>query len=53
MMSNKASAHLYTLGDNIYTIKNSPINNLLFIVNNNYTRKSCEICQKLTIKLPE
>ena len=53
MMLNKASAHLYTLGNNIYTIKNSPTNSYLFIVNNNYTRKRCETCSKLTIKTPQ
>ena len=34
MMLNKASAHLYTLGNNIYTRKNSLTNIYLFIVNN-------------------
>ena len=53
MILNKASVHLYTLGNNIYTIKNSPTNNHLFIMNNSYTRKRCEICSKLTIKIPE
>ena len=53
MMLSKASAHLYTSGNNIYTIKNSPTNNHLFIVDNNYTRKRCKICSKLIIKTPE
>ena len=53
MMLNKASAHLYTLDNNIYTIKNTPTNNHLFIVNNSYTIKRCEICSKLTMKTPE
>ena len=53
-MYNKASAHLYTLRNNICTIKNnSPTNNHLMIVNNSYTRKRCEICSTLTIKTPE
>ena len=53
MTLNKASAHLYKLGNNIYTIKNSPTNNHLFIVNNIYTKKRCEICLKLTIRTLE
>ena len=53
MMSNKASAHLYTLGNNIYRRKNSPKNIYLFIVNNSNTRKRCETCSKLTIKTRE
>ena len=53
MMLSKASAHFYTLGKNIYTIKNSPTNNHLFIVDNNYTRKRCKTCSKLIIKTPE
>ena len=53
MMLNKASAHLYTSGNNIYIRKNSPIDIYLFIVNNSNTRKRCERCSKLTIKTPE
>ena len=53
MMLNKVSTHLYTLGNNIYTRKNSPTNNHVFIVNNSYTRKRCEIHSKLTIKTRE
>ena len=53
MMLNKTSAHLYTLDINIYAIKNSLTNNHLFIVNNSFTRKRCEICLKSTIKTPE
>ena len=53
MMLNKASAHLYTLGNNIYTRKNSPTNIYLFIVNNSNIRKRCEIHTKLRIKTPE
>ena len=52
MMLNKASAHLYTLGNNIYTRKNSLTNICLYIVNNSNTRKRWEICSKLTIKTP-
>ena len=50
MMLNKASAYLYTLGNDIYAGKNSSTNNYLFIDNNSNTRKTCEICLKLTIK---
>ena len=53
MMLNKASAYLYTLGNNIYTGKNSSKNIYLFLVNNSNTRKRCEICSKLTIKSPQ
>ena len=53
MMLNKVSAHRYTLGNNIYTIKNSLTSNHLFIVNNSYTRKRCEICSNLAIKTPK
>ena len=52
MMLNKASAHLYTLGNNIYTRKNSLTNIYLYIVNNSNTRKRWEICSKSTIKTP-
>ena len=34
-------------------VSNSPANIYLFKVNNRNTRKSCEICSKLTIKTPE
>ena len=37
MMLNKASTYLYTLGNDIYTGKNSSINIYLFIVNNSNT----------------
>ena len=53
MMVNKASTHLYTLGDNIYIRTNSPTTIFLFIVNNSNTRKRSEICLKLTLKAPE
>ena len=53
MMLNKASAHLYTLGNNIYARKNFLTNIYLFIVNNSNSRKRCEICSKLTIKTSE
>ena len=53
MMLNKASAHLFTLDNNIYTIKNYSKINHLFIVNNSYIRKRYEICSKLTIKASE
>ena len=53
MMLNKASAYLYTLGNDIYTGKNSSTNIYLFTVNNSNTRKRCEICSKLTIKSPQ
>ena len=36
-----------------YTKTKSPLNSYLFQVNNRNTRKSCEICLKLTIKQPE
>ena len=36
-----------------YTKSKSPPNSYLFQVNNRNTRKSCEICLKLTIKPPE
>ena len=49
-MLSKVSAYLYTLGNYIYTGKNSSTNIYLFIVNNSNTRKRCEICLKLTIK---
>ena len=52
MMLNKASAYLYTLGNNIYTRKNSPTNIYLFIVNNSNISKRCEIRSKLRIKTP-
>ena len=50
MTLNKASAYL---ANNIYSIKNSPKNNHLFIVNNSYARKRCVICSKLTLKTQE
>ena len=54
MMLNKAwSAYLYTLGNDIYTGKNSSINIYLFVVNNGNTRKRCKICSKSTIKSPQ
>ena len=53
MMLNKASAYLYTLGNDIYTGKNSMTNVYVFIVNNSNTRKRCELCSKLTLKLPQ
>ena len=49
-MLSKASAYL---GNDIYTGKNSSTNIYLFIVNNNSTRKRCEICSRLTIKSPQ
>ena len=49
----KASAYLYNFGNDIYTRKNSPPNTYLFKVSNSNTRKMCEICSKLTIKLPK
>ena len=52
MMLNEAFAHLYILGKNIYTRKNSPTNIYLFIVDNSSTRKRCGICSKITIKSP-
>ena len=53
MMLNKASAYLYTLGNDVYIGKNSSANIYMFIVNNSNTRKMCEICSKLTIKSPQ
>ena len=50
VMLNKASAHLFILGNNIYTRKNSPTNIYLLKLNNINTRNTCEICSKLTIK---
>ena len=47
-MLNKTSAHLLTLGNNIYTRKKFLTNIYLFIVNNRNTRS--EICPKLMIK---
>ena len=52
-MLNKASPHLYTLGDNIYTRKNSPTNIYLFKVKNSNIRKRLEICLKLRVKTLE
>ena len=46
---NEASSYLYTLGNDIYTGKNSSTNIYLFRVNNSNTRKRREICWKLTI----
>ena len=51
--NDKASAHLYTLVNNIYTRKNSSTNIYLFIVNNSNIRKRCKICLKLRTKTPE
>ena len=45
MMWNKAFAYLYTLGNNIYTRKNSGINIYMFMVNNSNTRRRCEHVQ--------
>ena len=50
MMLNKASAHLWTLGNNIYTKKKFLTNIYLFIVNN---RNKSEICSKSIITTPE
>ena len=44
MMLNKASAHLYTLDNNIYTRENSVTNIYLFIANKSNTGKRSEIC---------
>ena len=49
MILNKASSYLYTLGNDIYTGKNSSTNIYLFKVNKSNTRKRREICLKLTI----
>ena len=49
-MLNKASAHLLTLGNNIYTRMKFLTNIYLFIVSNRDTRS--EICPKLKIKAP-
>ena len=46
---NEASSYLYTLGNDIYTGKNSSTNIYLFRVNNSNTRKRREICLKLII----
>ena len=46
---NEASSYLYTLGNDIYTGKNSSTNIYLFRVNNSNTRKRREICSKLAI----
>ena len=53
MMLNKAFSHLYTLGNNIYTRKNSPTNIYVNIENSNNIRKMCETCSKLRIKTQE
>ena len=53
MMLKKASTNLYTLGNNIYTRKNSLTNIYLYKVNNSNTRKWCEIYSELTIKTQE
>ena len=53
MMLNKVFTYLYTLGNDIFTGKNSPTNIYMFIVNNSNTRKRCEIFSKLTIKSPQ
>ena len=50
IMSNKASAHLYALGSNIYTRKSSPVIIYLFKVSNRITRK---MCSKSSINTPE
>ena len=50
---NRASAHIQTLGNNIYTKKKFLTNIYLFIVYNRNTRKRSEICSKLIIKTPE
>ena len=49
MVLNKVSPYIYTLGNDIYTGKNSSTNIYLFRMNNNNTRKRREICSKLTI----
>ena len=46
---NEASSYLYTLGNDIYTGKNSSTNIYLFRVNNSNTRKRREICSELAI----
>ena len=46
---NEVSFYLYTLGNDIYTGKNSSTNIYLFRVNNSNTRKRREICSKLAI----
>ena len=53
MMLNKASAHVLTLGNDIYTSEKSPTNVYLFIVNNRNIKKRCEIFSKLRTKTPE
>ena len=48
MKLNKASAHLYNLGNNIYSRKNSPTDIYLFVTS--HTKKGCEVCSNLTIR---
>ena len=38
--------------DKAYNKNTSPAGNYMFKVNNRDARKSCEICSKLTIKIP-
>ena len=49
LLLKKVSSYLYTLGNDIYTGKNSSTNIFLFRVNNSSIRKRCKICLKLTI----
>ena len=46
---NEASSYLYTLGNDIYTEKNSSKKVYLFRVNKSNTSKRREICSKLAI----
>ena len=48
MKLNKASAHLYTLGNNIYSRKNSPTDIHLSVTS--HTKRRCEVCPNLTIR---
>ena len=49
MMLNKASSHLWSLGNNIYTKKSFPT----YWKSKIEKLKKCEICSKLVIKTPE
>ena len=49
LLLKKVSSYLYTLGNDIYTGKNSSKNIYLFRVNNSSARKRSKICLKLTM----
>ena len=43
----------FLINENLFEVIHNPAGNYMFKVNNKNTRTRCEICSKLTIKMPE